>query len=240
VLVIVGSRHDPAVSDIVKQWAAWDVTLLSCEDLSTAGWRHRVGDSVGSQAVIGGAIVAEPDIRGVLVRRPWIMDLELTHIALEDREYVAAEMNAFLTSWLVHLDCAVLNRPQGTCLCGPNWRPLQWVQAASLLGIPAEPVRCSIPASDVRNISSEWPQESQREPPIEVTVVGNRCFGSPTAHYALSAQKLAEFARTPLLAVRFRQHCGSPRFISATAMPGLKDAEIASAVRDYLLSETAA
>jgi hypothetical protein len=160
------------------------------------------------------------------------MDLELAHIAFEDREYVAAEMNAFLTSWLSRLECAVLNRPQGTCLCGPNWRPLQWVQAASRVGIPVERVRCSVPAADQHDTSSGLAGDAT----VEVTVVGKWCFGAPSENYVENARRLAEFARTPLIAVRFRQRFGSPHFVSATAMPSLKKPEIASAVGDLLLS----
>lgn len=105
---MVGIRHDRAARDIVDEWAAHDAALLSCEDFSTAGWRHRLGDRRASRAVVSGAVVPESDIHGVLVRRQWILDLELAHIEESDREYVAAEMNAFLVSWLTNLACPVL------------------------------------------------------------------------------------------------------------------------------------
>jgi hypothetical protein len=232
VLVVAGSLHDQAALKIVTDWAPYDAALLSCEDLSSAGWRHRLADRATSRAVVGRTVVSECDIRGVLVRRPWIMDLELAHIAASDREYVAAEMNAFLISWLTSLTCPVLNRPSGTCLCGPNWRPLQWAHAAARAGITVEAVHWKVRAP--RQPVS--PDPSASRPPVEVTVVGEQCFGAPDEAHAAGARQLAKIAGTALLRVWFHPGKGTPRFLSATAMPGLKDPEIADAVRDYLLA----
>jgi hypothetical protein len=146
VLVVVGSRHDPGAREIVKQWENSGAALLSCEDLSSPGWRYCPTDRRASRAVIGKRVVPDKDIRGVLVRRPQVVQQELPYIAAADREFVAAEMTAFLLAWLSHLPCPVLNRPRGTSLCGPNWRPEQWTHAAAMIGIPVEPVRRQIPA----------------------------------------------------------------------------------------------
>jgi hypothetical protein len=237
VLVLVGSRHDQAARDIVGQWAAHEAALLTCEDLSTPGWRHRPFDPAASQAVVGEQVVPQRDIRGVLVRRPWIMEQELTRIAAPDREYVAAEMNAFLVSWLTSLQCRVLNRPSGTSLCGPNWRPLQWAKAAVGVGIPIAPTEWHIPSTRKRNARKA---PDGPAPPIEVILLGERCFGAPDESYVKAVRSLAATADVSLLAVRFDGAEPTPRFLSATAMPSLKDVDVAKAVSDYLLTKTLA
>jgi hypothetical protein len=206
--------------------------VLACEDLSRAGWQHRLSDPSSSQAVVAGSVVSVREIRGVLVRRPWIMELELAHIATADREYVAAEMNAFLLAWLSSLPCPVLNRPSGTCLCGPDWRPLQWARAAARAGLDTDAAHCRVPGP-----SEPGRRAAQKSSavPIEVSVVGKRCFGAPDERYASGAKRLAILADTPLLTVRFHARKHGPRFLSATAMPDLKHVEVVGAVCDYLL-----
>jgi hypothetical protein len=237
VLVVVGSRHDQAARDIVEQWAPAGAALLTCEDLSTPGWRHRLFDPAGSQAVVDGQVVPDRDIRGVLVRRPWIMEQELTRIAAPDRQYVAAEMNAFLVSWLARLQCRVLNRPSGTSLCGPNWRPLQWAKAAAGVGIPIAVTDWRVPSPLKRR-----PQQAPDipAPPVEVILIGERCFGAPDVSYTKAVKSLAAVAGVSLLAARFDRAERTPCFVSASAMPSLKDLDVAKAVCDYLCTETPA
>jgi hypothetical protein len=235
--VVVGSRHDQAASEVVEGWAPRGAALLTCEDLSTRGWRYRPFDRSGSRAVVGGRVIREGEIRGVLVRRPWIVEQELAHVRAPDREYVAAEMNAFLVSWLASLRCRVLNRPSGTSLCGPNWRPLQWAEAAARAGIPVEKTSWRVPAPRWREARAA---QDGSEPLVEVTLVGERCLGAPGNAYVAASRRLAAVAKVGLLGVRFEPGEREPRFVSATAMPSLKDPRVARAVRDYLLGEPAA
>ena len=52
-------------------------------------------------AVIGGNVVTPGDISGILTLRPAVFAPELRGIHVDDRPYVAAELNAFLTQWLM-------------------------------------------------------------------------------------------------------------------------------------------
>lgn len=230
-IVVVASRHDAAAREIVAKWSADNAALLTCEDLSTVGWRHHLFHTGPSTAVVSGKIVGESEIRGVLVRRPWLFEQELTHIAREDREYVTAEMNSFLISWLSHLSCPVLNRPAGTCLCGPAWRPQQWAQAAASVGMKIEPSLFSTPSRNGHNKAHAAPSCH------EVTIVGDRCFGARDECTAAYSRKLAQLANTPLLTVRIADKNGCPHFFSARTIPQLIDAEVLQAVRQYLCSE---
>lgn len=232
-IAVVASHHDKAAREIVAQWASHDAALLTCEDLSVAGWQHRLFDPSASKAVVSGQMVSERDIRGVLVRRPWIFEQELVHIASSDREYVAAEMNAFLVSWLSHLSCPVLNRPAGTCLCGPNWRPQQWVQAAALAGMKVDPFRWRVPFGRKRAPAAVEPRA---ETSVKVTVIGDRCVGDADDSCVASARRLAAIAGTELLEIQLASAKGATRFQTANPMPSLEDAEVAKAVCEFLLS----
>ena len=230
-LVVVGSRHDPGACEIVQQWERWGAALLSCEDLSASGWRYSPSDHAASRAVVSGQVIPDAAIRGVLVRRPWILQQELTWIAAADREFVAAEMSAFLLAWLSQLPCPVLNRPRGSSLCGPNWQPQQWAHMAANVGFPVEPSRWQVPPSARAKVEETSDRALQS---VEAVVVGDRCLGDVNDDQAANAKNLAAAAGVALLAVFFGHANGRSRFVAANAMPDLKDSRVADAVREYL------
>lgn len=232
-IVVVGSRYDEAAREIVSRWSAYHAALLTCEDLSAAGWRHHLFDQSRSRAVVSGQIVQESDIRGVIVRRPWILEQELVHIAAEDREYVAAEMNAFLISWLSQLLCRVLNRPTGASLCGPNWRPQQWARAAGMAGMIVEPMRWKVPVAAGR--SATMGTTDNREP-VRLVIVGDQCLGACDESIGRAARLLASIAGTDLLSVEVSDGGAEARFLNATPIPNVEEPAVAQAVLGYLLS----
>jgi hypothetical protein len=129
------------------------------------------GDSpplLNSTAVVDGQVVAVEEISGVLIRLPYVFEQELLHIVPGDRAYVAAEMQAFLISWLSRLKCPVLNRPTPSYLLGPNWRPQQWVYTAAQVGIPVRPVHQHI------TLAAEALPQTPELSPVTITVVGDR------------------------------------------------------------------
>jgi hypothetical protein len=216
-LVIVAARHDAGAQELAARWRGHGAALLTCEDLAAPGWRYYAGCPGTSTAVIAGRPVPETAIHGVLTRRPWVFERELTHIAAADRAFCAAESNAFLLAWLSSLRCPVLNAPTPACMAGPAWRPLQWRRLAVQLDIPvvAEPAR---------------PDDDD----AIVTVVGARTFGTDAAQVASWAGRLAAAAGTSLLAVRFQLETPA-RFVSASPWPDLRDPAIAAAVERALL-----
>jgi hypothetical protein len=201
--------------------------------LSAPGWRYSPEDRRATRAVIDGRVVRERDIRGVLVRRPQVLPQELAYIAPADREFVAAEMSAFLLAWLSHLPCRVLNRPHGTSLSGPNWRAQQWTRAAARAGLEVEPVRLQVPARVKPGFTN-----SSREGhnPVRAVIVGENCFGEISPDQAVGAHRLAVAAGVGLLAVWFAPGRRAGRFVAASTMPGLGDPRVARAVREYLMS----
>ena len=229
-LVIFANRLDPGARALAARWTAHSATLLTSADLSVAGWRHSLDPCSASTAVLGGRLIAAGDITAVLTRWPCVFEPELAHIVPEDRAYVAAEMTAFLRSWLTRLPCPVVNRPTAANLTGPSWRPEQWVHVAAGLGIPVRPVR------RLARLSVEPPPKSPEPPPGTVTVVGECSFGEVDPSLKAQARRLASAADVDLLAVHFSGTERGAELLSADPLPDLGDGEVADTLLDLLVS----
>lgn len=229
-LVVLASRHDPGAEAVLARWGD-RAALLSCEDLSIAGWRFEPDHPSDGTAVVAGAAVAVADLEGVLTLRPSVFEDELVHIMPDDRPYVAAEMNAFLLAWLTVLPCRVVNRPTATSLLGPHWRREQWIRAAASLGIPAAPARrtsrVSADGLDAGRIGSTRS--------AAVVVVGERGFGDVAPELVDHAVMLARHARAALLEVWFEDAGSNARLLDANPFTPLQDPTLADAVLEFFL-----
>jgi hypothetical protein len=228
-LVVLAGSRDRAARSLVARWSAYQARLVTCADLSVVGWRYYPGATEASTAVVGGRAVAAREIGGVLTRLPCVFEHELVRIVPAERAYVAAEMTAFLTSWLSGLRCPVLNRPTPTCLAGPNWRHEQWVYTAARVGIPVRPARRHAALS-----AGVAPEAPYPRPVVTVTVVGDRCIGRVTDDLASQARRLADVAGVDLLAVRFSGPEPGALFVGADPWPDVGTDAVADAVLEYL------
>src|SRR3954471_20615590 len=106
-IVVLANRRDAGARAFVEG-AAGQAQLLTARDLSEPGWCHRPtgGEEI---AVIGGLSIAPREIPAVLTRISGVAAETLRHIDPAERGFVAAEMNAFLLSWLSRLECPVVN-----------------------------------------------------------------------------------------------------------------------------------
>jgi hypothetical protein len=176
VIVVLAYAGDQFAAELAKVLSA---RVVTARELSTSGWQHHpigTGDEVLGLA--DGAVSATA-LRGVVTRVGAIGAPDLPHIVPEDRDYVAAEMSAFLLSFLHALPCPVVNRPTPMSLMGPGWTTQRWRAAAVAIGLPV--------AESAEGTS--------------VTVVGDRCFGP--ASLAQPALALARHAGVELLTTRF-------------------------------------
>lgn len=210
-LAVLASSLDPAARDLVASWATAGAALISEHDLSSDGWGFQVGEPCRGTAVVAGRRVPVRELQAVLTRRPAIVAEELAWIDPDDRAYLAAEMNAFLVSWLHALPCPVVNRPTPNALTGPAWGPLHWAAAAARAG--------------VRWVTDEHGATHT------VTVCGSASVGAASPAEAVAARALADVAGVELLAVRF----GERGACAATPSPRLDDEEIRAAVLGRLL-----
>ena len=227
-IVVVADRWDATAGTFASRWAAHNVRVLTCQDLSVVGWRQRLSVMDGCMAVVDRELVPQKEITGVLTRLPCVVEEQLLDIAPEDRPYVAAEMTAFLLFWLSSLKCPVLNRPTPTCLSGTYWRLERWMRVAAQAGIPVQPIRrrAALPGSNS--------EEEIGPAPVIVTVVGKRSFGEADQGLQRQARCLADLAEVDLLAVRFSSPEYGARFVNADISPDLSDDRIGDAVLEYL------
>jgi hypothetical protein len=224
-LVIVASNADAIAQRLLARWHLQNAKLLTSYDLSSPGWVHSPNNTNRSCAVISGNRVDSREIVGVLNRLPIVLEDELSHIAEEDRAYVAAEMNAFLLSWMTSLSCPLLNRPTPNCLLGPSWRTEEWVLTAARLGIPV----CSVTRRSSGKDNFDMPIYTD----TEVTVIGDCCFGTADSVLIAASRSLAGAAGVSMLSVCFREIEGANRFLGASLQVDLSRVEIADAVLDY-------
>jgi hypothetical protein len=228
VIVIFASRFDKSASSLAERWKNYDASLLTCEDLSVAGWRHFLNSESTNFAVVSGQIVDVADIDAVLIRWPGVFAQELIQIAADDRDYVANEMMAFLVSWLSRLTCPVINKPTPVNLSGPAWRLEQWTRAAAQLGIPVRPARRHVARNAVEKELAVEPAQAS------VTVVGDRCFGNVEPSLLEQSRQLARVADASLLKVGFSGPDAGSLLTGVDLIPNLAD-EVVDAVLDLLI-----
>jgi hypothetical protein len=220
-LAIVASAQDQAAAALAARWADRPARLLSPRDLSRPGWRHHVGGRGEEWGVIDGELVRAADLRGAIVRLPVVREQDLPHVVPEDREYVAAEMNAFLLSWLTSLRCPVLNRATATSLMGPNLSHERWLMLAARAGV-------SIAGARVQGADVERPRVAG-----VVTVVGDRWVGDAAPSLGNAAVRVARAAGVALCTVRFDGADEGASFVDAELFTELADSRIADALLAY-------
>ena len=147
-----------------------------------------------STCIVEGKPIKISKIKGIWVRLPSITLDELPHIKQTDREYVAAEMNAFLVYWLKMVDCPILNPPGDLLLNGPLWTREQWLFKASTVGIPVKTI-----TYDTTNVTFNENYKNI----LNVILIGNHCFGNDDPYLISKIKKLSKLSNTPLLSLTF-------------------------------------
>jgi hypothetical protein len=225
-LVVLASRRDAAARQLVKRWEPYGACLLTCRDLSEAGWRYRLADPAAATAIIAGRPITPREMRGVLIRLPWVTEDELSHIVPSDRSYIAAEMSAFLVFWLSELACPVLNRPSAGRLSGPSWRREQWTAHAAKVGL-----RVAFGGRQSDTAAASNPH--QPSVTCSVTVVGDQCIGTADNSLRERTRDLATSANVDLLGISLNGSGANAEFVSATVYPEIGCTEVSDAILRY-------
>ena len=226
-ILVLANRKDAAATALVDRWQHLGARLVVPEMLSSMGFHYRSGAPGSPKAVVGGVHFVDTEIRAVLVRMHAVMSSDVPHIRAEDREYVAAEMTAFLLAWLSALSCPVLGRPTPTSLSGPAHRVEQWIHEAAKAGVPVRPARRSTRGLGLTN---EWPELT-----AAVTVVGDDCIGATTDALAERARAVARVTGARLLDMYFEGSADDPVLFHADSWVDLDNPDIESAVLSLLL-----
>ncbi len=231
-VLVFANDGDQTASRFVLRHAREGVRLVTPRDLSRPGWRYEVRQgAVSAQALVGNETVPQERLAGVLTRLGCVTAMDIPHIQAGDRDYVAAEMQAFLVAWLHTLPCPVVNRPSAICLAGNWWSPQKWVQIASRLGIPVSPLEQRIVGHATRRRS---PSASRVEAVTAVTVVGRRVVGTVAPRLADQARMLARAVGLEFVTVHFSSPAEDAPFVGATPWPDLAEVAIGDAVLRHL------
>jgi len=217
VIAVLGSELDRAACKLVEAWSAVGGVLLSARDLCRRGWVFRVPNDRKGSFVAGAVARPIEALRGVVVRRPAVAAEELAWIAQEDRQYVAAEINAFLVAWLAALRCPVLNRPTATSLSGPAWSQIQWRVAAARADVP-------------------WADPIEADTVAEVVFCGDLHCGAPSKRQVSYGTRLCAASGADLLGVQF----SGDAVAAVTPQPRLADQGARDMVLAYLEHRAAA
>ena len=207
--VVLASRFDDGAAELANS-SGDSAVVLTPADLSERGWRFEPGDPARSTAIISGCPVPSAAITGVCTLLPRVMPHELPHIVEDDRAYVAAEMTAFLLSWLSSLPCPIVNRPRPGSLDGPAWSAFRW---------RTEALRAGFEVSEDHTAAAS------------LTLIGGECFGATDGKHTQAALRLATAANVHVLSIEFDRHS---RVISASPRPDLTFPPVAGAIRRLL------
>jgi hypothetical protein len=191
-IVVLANRRDAAAKAFVEG-SAGEAQLLTARDLSEPGWCHRPTGGA-ERAVIGGRSIAPHEITGVLTRIPAVVPETLGHIDPSERGFIAAEMNAFLLSWLSRLECPVVNRPTAGSLMGPAWSRERWLVEGRRAGF--EPFSRTLPV----------PLPPASGETRTIVLVGDGCIGDASSDIGERARALADRAGVTLLGICLDDH----------------------------------
>jgi hypothetical protein len=251
VLLILTSPGDVEAYALAAAWSSSQAAVVTWSDLSCPGWRYSSQSAHAGACSVGGRVLPAADIDAILTRAATVDPLDLAEIAAHDRDYVAAEMHAFLVAWLTALGARVVNRPTPRSLLGPYWPPEVWIHLAARLGIPVHPTHRRVDplaasaratrsdgGSAAGEQSSDFAGESLvPEDWLALTVVGERVFGDGDACLKTHALALARGAGVELLSVLFDGLDASARLVGADPRPVLGgDEEVVDAVRRCLFT----
>lgn len=215
-IAVLGSELDEAARGLVDAWATEGAVLVSAKDLCTRGWVFHATSPGDGSFVADGATRPTGALHGVIVRRPAVAAEELSWIAADDRQYVAAEINAFLVAWLSALSCPVLNRPTATSLCGPAWSQIYWKVAAARAGIT-------------------WAGSVAPDAAREVVFCRGRHHGAATKQQISAGAKLTRISGADLLGVQF----AGAAVTAVTLLPRLAEQGARDIVLAHLQTEVA-
>lgn len=221
-IIVLGSALDPAAAQIVTDLGGCDyggARLMSAEDLGRVGWTFDPATPGESHLVADGAVLALAEVDAIIVRRPAVAAEELRWLDAADRQYGAAEANAFLVSWLSAVSCPVLNRPSATCLCGPGWSQLHWRLAAERVGLRWQQVCTAAEEADAGR---------------DIVVCGSSVHGASDPGEVRNAIALSRQSGAALLGLRFI----GDELCSVTTQPSLAANEARTLVLEHLDQRT--
>lgn len=176
-IVVVGSRHDPVATDLVRSWPR--AVLCSAEDLVSPGWVWSHSQPETCTWIVDKKPVRDEEVTGVFIRRSAVYAEELITTHPADRAFLAAEAHAFLTFILATTSALVVNPVFDGAFGEEALRPERWTALASQVGMSVRSVRVA-----------SGPQRRTKYRTNEIEVVGSELLGNCPARVRDGASRL--------------------------------------------------
>jgi hypothetical protein len=141
-ILVLSNLANEAAGELVRMFPTGTASLVTASDFNQSVKASiSVGDFSPSEITLGGIRTTAGRISGVVSTIPYFLPQEFYYIDPADREYVCAELSAFLIYFLSELACKKLNPPSARRLSGLGLHRVEWLKAASGCGVPIWPVR---------------------------------------------------------------------------------------------------
>ncbi len=199
--------------------------LVTAESLASARtWEHRVNNS-GAHVTItlaNGAVIRSSQVRGVLNRLVVPSDFTARSAVDADRQYTAAEIQAFYLSWLHSLPGVVINKPSPLGLSSPWLHASEWTLRANRAGLRTCTYRQSARESATDPCRASLSRE--RAAARHVIALRGEIFGAQVpADVSHACGRLAKMANTEMLGLQLNSREGDEwTFADATTLPDLR------------------
>ncbi|HEY7392539.1 MAG TPA: hypothetical protein VH640_28725 [Bryobacteraceae bacterium] len=227
ILVLASAVNEDARTFASELSSVTAASVLTCRDLAEEPSDFRYPDFQASSLTVRGRKIAVQEIEGLVNLLPVVLPDELFFYPPEEREYQAAEFHALLTFFLSALACPVVNRPSPQSLNGPCSSAIAWRCFAKREGLAVAPIK--LDTDDTRHFfDARRPEQI-----IEVSCLGGRLIDSSGTDADWTTVELARKAKVEYLRAVF-EDCGeSPRLLTASGIPDVRNAATRRALAGY-------
>jgi hypothetical protein len=229
-ILVLSNLADEAAAGFVRRFPAGTACLVTASDFhQSVRAAVSVSDFSASEITLGGTPLTAGQIRGVVATIPWFLPQEFYYIEPADRDYVCAEMSAFLIYFLSGLACKKLNPPSPRRLTGLGLHRLEWLRAAARCGVPVWPGR-------TKNGVPLPPDDAPGLEPVRSTIVGGEVVGAGGPDQITGyMQALSRTFAMPYLSGHFVSRNGRDFFlVELESVPDLSRPENCEAMVRYL------
>jgi hypothetical protein len=143
VILVIAEPGDQGAASLAAELAPLPAAAVSMVDFAAAPSCLHHPDFEASTVTVAGRSLPVREIRAVVNALPAVLPGSLSVYEIEEREYQAAELHAWLSYFLSALRCPVINRPSALSLGGPVRGALGWLHLARAAGIPVAPLAVS-------------------------------------------------------------------------------------------------
>jgi hypothetical protein len=183
-ILVISDLVNEGATELLRMFPMGAALLVTASDFHESfKVSISVSDFPHSEIVVKGTKTTAQEIDGVISTIPYFLPQEFYHVDPADREYVCAEVSAFLIYFLSELSCKKLNPPSTRRLSGLSMNRIEWLKAATRCGVPIWPVRTKngtpMPMGDTHGLQQ-----------LRATIVGDITVGECVP------RKVGEYMRT--------------------------------------------